>query len=169
MGVRDLSLACRTGLPKKATAAEKEATMGTGTTIRRILIVDDEHAVAETLADILSGAGYEIEIAGSGQIALDLLATRGFDAILSDVRMPDLDGPMLYRHLKQSHFELCRRFVLVTGDALDSSIHEFLETTQLPYIEKPFSLHKVRQVVAAVIAEDPSVVRPSSKGSRLPS
>ncbi|MEA2782286.1 MAG: hypothetical protein QOK29_3830, partial [Rhodospirillaceae bacterium] len=65
----------------------------------RILIVEDEGEIAETLSEILGQRGFETEVVFNGQQALDRIAAREYDLILSDVRMPVLDGPGLYRAL----------------------------------------------------------------------
>jgi len=119
---------------------------------RRILVVDDEPEVAEALADILTGDGYRIDVAASGQEALDLVAAGHYDAMISDVRMPDMDGLLLYRKLRNVRPTLAARLVLVTGDTLGRSLEAFLAETGLPYLEKPFLPAEVRRVVAETIA-----------------
>ena len=69
----------------------------------RISVVDDEAAVRRLVADILSFDGHEVELASDGAEALRLVEQRVYDLILSDLRMPNLDGPGQrlrgYRHL----------------------------------------------------------------------
>src|SRR3546814_10167526 len=67
-----------------------------------ILIIDDEPEVAQMLADILASQGHRVVTAGSGQKALRLIEGERFDVILSDVRMPELDGPSLYATLERT-------------------------------------------------------------------
>ena len=57
-----------------------------------ILVVDDEPLVAALMADTLGLEGYEVETAKNGREALEKIATRSYDAVLSDLRMPELDG-----------------------------------------------------------------------------
>src|SRR5690242_11880833 len=57
-----------------------------------VLIVDDEKNILLTLSQALQLAGYRTELAQSGQLALDLIAARPVDAVLMDVKMPDMDG-----------------------------------------------------------------------------
>ena len=84
----------------------------------RILVVDDEPEVGQLLLDILERDGHRVDRASSGREALERLAEREVDLILSDLRMPDLDGPALYRELAARRPELLARLVFVTGDTL---------------------------------------------------
>jgi PAS domain S-box-containing protein len=118
---------------------------------RRLLIVDDEPDVRETLAEILARDGYQIDIADGGQAALEQLGRRRYDAVVSDVRMPDIDGVALYRRIRGLGTGLERRFIVVTGDTLSPSIRAFLEEARLPCIDKPFVPAEVRRLVAAVV------------------
>ncbi len=116
-----------------------------------ILVVDDEPEVAEVMADMLSVDGHHVETASNGALALDKLRERAYDLILSDVRMPELDGPSLYRELERRHPELCRRIIFLTGDTLSVQSREFLEQTGAPDLSKPFVLGEVRRVVQQVL------------------
>jgi len=119
----------------------------------RILVVDDEPEVREMLAEILSLDGHEIDTAQSGNVAMRILAERSIDLILSDMRMPDVDGPGLYLRIKNAYPELLKRMVFITGDTLGQANRAFLERTGLPYLEKPLSPDEVRQVVHLVLAD----------------
>lgn len=74
----------------------------------RLLVVDDEAEIAELMRDMLEGAGYEVAVAESGAVALELLAEARFDAIVSDLRMPEMDGAALWRALQLQHAALAR-------------------------------------------------------------
>ena len=115
---------------------------------RRILVVDDEPEIAATLAEMLQDAGHWVETAENGRQALDRLAAGAFDLILSDLRMPVMDGPELYRALRARHPALLGRIAFITGDTLSPQIREFLASTGVPSIEKPFTIEAVRGLVA---------------------
>jgi two-component system NtrC family sensor kinase len=99
------------------------------------------------LAAMLSVDGHRVETAANGVVALEKLQQRTFDLILSDVRMPELDGPGLYREVERRHPGLARRFVFLTGDTLSAEIREFLEPRGIPSVTKPFALPAVRLAV----------------------
>jgi len=115
-----------------------------------ILVVDDEPEVAELLHDILSRDGHRVDVAASGQAALGRLKRRRYDVVLSDLRMPGLDGPELYLRLQKQHPPLAERVAFVTGDTLSPDIKGFLERCGRPYIEKPITPADVRELVAKV-------------------
>ena len=118
----------------------------------RLLIVDDEPEVGALLADILRRDAAAIEGAGSGQEALRLLAKRDYDAILTDLRMPEMDGPELYRQIEKRWRERARLVVFITGDALSPTVQTFLAGTGQPYLEKPFAPAEVRKIVHDIVA-----------------
>jgi PAS domain S-box-containing protein len=118
---------------------------------RTILVVDDEPEVAHTLAEMLALDGHQVETAENGLVALDKLQAREYDLILSDLRMPHLDGPGLYQALEQRAPGLCQRVVFLTGDTLSLESRTFLERVVAPTLNKPFSLDEARQVVRRVL------------------
>ena len=118
---------------------------------RRILVVDDEAEVAELMREVLEGAGFDVLTAESGAVALELLAEARFDAIVSDVRMPDIDGPALWQRLKAQHPALARRVLFVSGDTLSDAARSQLADTGAPTLDKPFSSADLLGAVRALL------------------
>jgi two-component system NtrC family sensor kinase len=116
-----------------------------------VLIVDDEPDIAEMLNELLAPQGHRIDIAASGNEALGYLEATDYDVILSDLKMPDLDGPGLYRQLQQRYPHLLKRIVFITGDTLGIGASNFLAQSGCPLIEKPFVPSEVIQVVRQVL------------------
>lgn len=119
----------------------------------RVLIVDDEPEVVTMLSDILAVDGHDVAVAASGNAALKLTREFEFDAILSDIRMPDLDGPGFYEALRQEAPQTVGRLAFITGDALGQSVQHFLSETGARCLEKPFSPDEIRQLVADIVAK----------------
>ncbi|HEV8583627.1 MAG TPA: response regulator [Methylomirabilota bacterium] len=136
--------------PPAAAAAPAAVRCGT------VLVVDDERAVAEALADAIRRDGHEVDIAGDGAEALGLLATHRYDLVVSDTKMPVLDGESFYRELSRRHPALRGRLVFLTGDVLSRDKREFLEQTGAPYLAKPCDLDELRRVIARVLAAPPT-------------
>jgi PAS domain S-box-containing protein len=117
----------------------------------RVLVVDDEAEIADLMRSVLEGAGYDVATAESGAVALELLAEARFDAIVSDVRMPDIDGAALWRTVHERWPSLARRMLFVTGDTLSLQARQVLETSGCPSLDKPFAnpdlLAAVRRVI----------------------
>ena len=95
--------------------------------------------IADLMRAFLEAAGYEVATAESGQVALALLEEARFDAVISDLRMPGLDGAGLHRALRQSHPDLAKRLLFVTGDTLSPGARSFLTETGCTCLDKPFS------------------------------
>src|SRR5262245_43820180 len=120
----------------------------------RLLIVDDEPEVGALLADILRREASRIDIAASGQEALEGLGKREYDAILTDLRMPEMDGPELYRQVEQRWPQRARQVIFITGDALSPTVQTFLAGTGQPYLEKPFVPAEVREIVRKIASTE---------------
>ncbi|MCL6640455.1 MAG: response regulator, partial [Candidatus Rokubacteria bacterium] len=118
----------------------------------RILVVDDEVEVAAVLAELLERHGHRVDVAGDGAQALARLAAEPYDAILCDSKMPVLDGIRLYLEVERRFPHLRRRFVFVTGDALNTEKARWFEEQGLPYLTKPFDPDAVHRAVARVLA-----------------
>ncbi|MEZ5583118.1 MAG: ATP-binding protein [Candidatus Competibacteraceae bacterium] len=116
-----------------------------------VLVIDDEVDIAELLGEILARDGHRIDVAASGNAALREIKARDYDLILSDLKMPDLDGPGLYEQLQKAHPHLLERMIFVTGDTLGIAAREFLHRTGRPLIEKPFIPDEVMQVARQVL------------------
>jgi CheY-like chemotaxis protein/anti-sigma regulatory factor (Ser/Thr protein kinase) len=117
----------------------------------RVLVVDDELEIAQMVSEVLNRDHHEVSVARSGRQALEHLAAHPADLILSDLRMPDLDGPALHRELASSSPDLARRMVFVTGDVLTPETARFLAETSLPVIEKPIDPYDLRLKVRAYL------------------
>jgi two-component system NtrC family sensor kinase len=138
------------GTPPDSAAAPTREAVST-VTRQRILIVDDEAEVATLLAEILVGDGHEVERAPNGLVALDKAREHAYDLIFCDVRMPELDGPGVYRELARRQPDSFPGFVFVTGDVLSEAAMVLMRETGAPMLSKPFTVEDVRAVVARVI------------------
>ena len=100
--------------------------MATTTKQPKILIADDETAITTGLSAILSDDGYDVEVVGDGQKALDRLTTDPFGVVLADLKMPKLDGLGLLRELQKR--EIPTECIIVTGQAtVDSAVQAMRE------------------------------------------
>nr|MDQ4086928.1 response regulator [Pseudomonadota bacterium] len=118
----------------------------------RALIVDDEPDVAEVLEVHAGRAGYSVDVASNGREAIERLSEADYDVILSDLRMPQLDGPALYQWLEREKPHLTQRIAFVTGDTLGDAAARFLKRCDRPVLEKPFSGKAVRALIETLAA-----------------
>jgi two-component system NtrC family sensor kinase len=146
----------------EATAPDRvvEARPAKASPQRRALIIDDEPEIAGMLAEILTRDGFLCDIAGSGRAARIRLSKPDGDlryhAVLCDLRMPEEDGPTLFRWLETAHPDLAKRIIFVTGDTLGPGTGQFLEESGRPVIEKPFVPQEIRRLVNAIGAANPA-------------
>ncbi|MFW6163837.1 MAG: sigma-54-dependent transcriptional regulator [Planctomycetota bacterium] len=116
----------------------------------RILVVDDEPIVREGFARALNGDGFEVETAGDGQEAMDRLAARRFDLVITDLRMPEVDGQELLRHVKGRYPET--EVVVLTGYGSIPNAVDAIKDGAYNYITKPLNKHELLRM-AREIAE----------------
>jgi signal transduction histidine kinase len=113
----------------------------------RILVVDDEPVLRELLADLLKSAGHTVDVARDGRVGLGLALERPYDAILSDLKMPGLDGQGLYEGVVKERPAMRDRFIFSTGDVVNPDSLGFLDGTGCAYLSKPFKLEAVLALV----------------------
>lgn len=114
-------------------------------------MVDDEADVAGLLAELLLMDGHHVDTAANGAEALDKIEHERYHAVLSDTRMPVLDGIAFYREVERRHPELHGRVALMTGDTLSAEKREFLDRIGAPNLMKPFSLDEVQRVIQCLM------------------
>lgn len=114
----------------------------------RILVIDDEPHILHYMRATLEAWGHEVEVAGDGREGLELAAAGGFDLILSDLRMPRLNGREFFHALQERNPEAAHRVVFSTGDTVHGDTTAFLESQAHPFLNKPFSLAELRALLA---------------------
>jgi CheY-like chemotaxis protein len=103
-----------------------------------ILVVDDNPSMAHTLADILKVKGFEVYAAISGKTALEVLRTHPVDILLTDVKMPDMDGVTLYRQTRNLYPRLVT--FLMTAYAADELIQKGMSEGIKTVLTKPLDI-----------------------------
>jgi CheY-like chemotaxis protein len=112
-----------------------------------ILVVDDEPLITGLVADALTTEGYEVDRAANGREALERIAVHSFDLIMSDLRMPEVDGVALYRELERRQPKLLARLVFMSGSTDLPEYTQFLAATSIPVLSKPFHLDVLRRLI----------------------
>src|SRR5947207_1283697 len=115
----------------------------------KILIVDDEARMRETLAIILEGQGYEVEQVGDGHLALEALERDIFDLLITDLRMSPISGIDLLRSIQERGLSLS--VIMITAFGTIESAVEAMKLGACDYLTKPFQrdeiLIKVRSAI----------------------
>jgi two-component system, NtrC family, response regulator HydG len=128
----------------------------------RLLIVDDDQRMTRTLCDILFLSGHTAVDASSGASALAKVSTQEFDCVLTDVRMPGMDGVEFHRQLRQSHPGL--PVILMTAYAADDIIRQGLDDGVVGVLDKPLDINHLldffaslgKNRVIAIVDDDPN-------------
>ena len=133
-------------------AAEVAATAPASADRARVLMVDDELPLLDLVRRALTAIGHDVDTAADAQRALDLLRENDYDVILSDLRMPGIDGEEFHRRLVARWPHLAARFVIVTGDTVAVETNRLLEREDVRTLCKPFTIGELRDTVATVLA-----------------
>ena len=106
----------------------------------RVLVVEDEPALAQAVAEALADAGFNVDRASDGEEGLTRLTEANYDLIVCDLKMPRIDGMQFYRAMAAATPALARRVIFVTGDVAGTDAERFLEETGCRWLSKPFRL-----------------------------
>ncbi|MEY4095974.1 MAG: Sensor protein ZraS, partial [Acidobacteriota bacterium] len=106
----------------------------------RVLVVEDEPALAVAVSEALGDAGFTVDRAGDGEEGLTRLTEQRYDLIVCDLKMPRIDGMQFYRAMAAATPALARRVIFVTGDVAGTDAERFLEETGCRWLSKPFRL-----------------------------
>ncbi len=117
---------------------------------QRILVVDDEPEITAILREILLADGHDVDVVHCAHDALKQLAIRAYDSVITDLRMPDGDGPALFREIVRRWPAMRDKVIFMTGDNLSANIQAFLTEQRRPLLEKPFVPGDVLRIVASV-------------------
>ena len=132
-------------------AAPPEEEPAPEVTRRSILVVDDEESIQRLLGSILQMDGHQVDTARNGLEALEYISRRRYDVVITDIKMPDMDGRDLYRRLLELDRGLADRTVFITGDTVSPETRSFLENVRNPCLAKPFRVRDVRETILQVL------------------
>jgi PAS domain S-box-containing protein len=117
-----------------------------------VLLVEDERALAAAVSEALTDAGLKVEHAADGEEALARVRQTQYDAVICDLKMPRVDGMMLYRAIAAATPALARRVIFVTGDVAGTDAERFLDDTGCRWLAKPFRLGDLLRAVRDTLA-----------------
>ena len=109
----------------------------------KLLIIDDERAIRNTLKEILVDEGYEVEVAENGAQGLEMARAKAYDLIYSDIKMPEMDGIELLTALKQGDDTSETPVVLITGHGDVETAVQALKSGAYDFLLKPLDLNRI--------------------------
>jgi len=130
---------------------ESKPPMPVKTPSLHLLVVDDEESILRLVQEILASEGHRVETAGSGEAALELILRHEYDVIVSDWKMPGLNGINLYQELLERKPAAARRMLFMTGDVIKDSFQQFLKQHARTCLPKPFALREFHAAVAGIL------------------
>ena len=113
---------------------------------KRILIIDDDQIIRE-LMEIILKKDHQVESVNSGEIALQRIKETNYDLIITDLRMPEIDGFKIYHWIKENKPGDEKKIIFTTGDTYEDKTKEFLKITQNLFIAKPFKITDFENIV----------------------
>lgn len=122
----------------------------------RVLVVDDEESVRDFVTEALKMDHLDVESARDGLDAVRRLEAQWYDLLVSDLRMPRLDGVGLYREVERRWPGSGRRVLFISGSTVLPDYEPFLREVHAVVLEKPFSLDDLRRTVRRMIGEAPA-------------
>lgn len=130
-------------------AASRPAQAGSGRP--RILVVDDEASIRDMLSKTLSLAEYDVEVAADGRAALERLKLMPYDLLITDLKMPGVDGLTVIREARRYRPDL--PVIIITGFSTEASAIEAINLGVSGYLTKPFRVPRVLAVAAKALGE----------------
>lgn len=122
----------------------------------KILVVDDEAFITLFLSEALKRRlEAQVTTCSDGQQAIAAIQADDFHLIISDIRMPILDGVALFEWIKQHRPHLQRRFFFITGDEGALEAIDVIQNRQIPVLRKPFLIDELVQITHSVLKIQP--------------
>lgn len=115
----------------------------------RILLVDDEEKIRETFKLVLEGEGYEVETAVNGQDALNILKEKEFHVLITDFKMPKMNGLQLLKKVKENNIKVVVIFITAYSDIKDAV--EAMKLGAFDYLEKNFSTDELLETIKGAV------------------
>jgi len=114
-----------------------------------ILLMEDEHSIANGLKMVLTEEGYAVDLAMTGQSALDSFFNNGFDLLVADLRLPDIDGFEVIKQVKAKRPET--EVVVITGYSSVYSAVDAMKLGVYDYLPKPFTEDEIKRAVSGAL------------------
>jgi len=116
-----------------------------------ILVMEDESSVARGLEMILTGEGYEVDVALTGKSALAALENNGIDLVVADLRLPDIDGMEVIRHIRETRPGT--EMIVISGYGTTETVVEALKLGVQDFLPKPFEEDQIKKAIGKALKE----------------
>jgi len=106
----------------------------------------------DLIARVLTDNGYQVDGVTSAEVALEMLGQKQYDLIISDIKMPEMDGPACEEEVRAIDPALAEQIIFITGDVLSPTTQAFLEVRQGRRIQKPFDVEELTAIVQEALS-----------------
>ena len=120
---------------------------------KRILVIEDESAICDLCQRVLSGEGFEVNIAANGKVAQDMLEEKQYNVLLLDIKMAIMNGKEFYQWLKEKHPKQISKVIFTSGSVLGEDTQLFIEQTARPFLPKPFTPDELKAIIRETVKE----------------
>jgi len=131
------------------TALREHRTPGSGAT-PRILVMEDDFGVAAGLEMVLNEEGYEVNLAGTGRLALEAFEQKRFDLLVADLRLPDIDGMQIIEQIKARKPET--EVIVITGYGTAATAVKAMKLGVHDFLPKPFTENQIKTAINEALA-----------------
>lgn len=117
---------------------------------KKILVIDDEELVIESLKRLLKREGYNVTISKNGKEAMEKIKEEDFDLIISDIRIPEIDGVEIVKNIREYLKQKGKKSIpeiLITGYSSDEIFKQAKELKVADFIYKPFDIRDLLEIV----------------------
>ena len=121
---------------------------------KQILVVDDDELTVKLLQKVLEAWDARVAVAQNGKEALTKLAEQNFDLLVCDIRMPEMTGQELFRHIQENAYLPPQRILFLTGEK-SAAVKQFLDNSGCYYLYKPLQFLDFSGQVQALLSGEP--------------
>ena len=148
---RDIDVWLESQRPRQATRAAPARTIPAPAGRPRVLVADDEASVRDLLSKTLALAEYDVDVVPDGRSAVDRLRVLPYDLLITDLKMPGVDGLSVIREARSLKADI--PIIIITGFSTEASAIEAVNLGVSGYLTKPFRIPRVLSVAARALGE----------------
>jgi excisionase family DNA binding protein len=148
---RDIDVWLESQRPRQASRPTTARTVATPAGRPRVLVADDEASVRDLLSKTLALAEYDVDVAPDGRAAVDRLRVLPYDLLITDLKMPGVDGLSVIREARRLKADI--PIIIITGFSTEASAIEAVNLGVSGYLTKPFRIPRVLSVAARALGE----------------
>jgi DNA-binding response OmpR family regulator len=123
---------------------------------KRILVVDDDEGILTLLRDALSTAVYEVDTAFSAASALELIRNNIYAVAVVDYDLPDMNGVMLHREIRQKDRDLAQRTIFMSGHVEAQSHQDYYDSEGTAFVSKPIDVWALIATIHTLTGQEPA-------------